>query len=760
MPLPIKRLPLALKFTPDVPVSGLAIDEFRDGANVEYDVRGIRSVAGDTSVLSNLPSGYTPTFITSGFRNVNNNGVISSVYFIFVAAYTSTNPTGGTSTGTYGKWFMYNTSLPAAWIDVTPVDNNVNAYIAGYNQDTNITASWNGTTLIINDAISAPMFIADNDTAFSLYTQLASKLTIWNMLKNAPATDQSYIAIVGAKNVCSVNLDVLTVSSAIENDFYVGMELTSSNTSFIKCKVTAKNTSVTPTRYTLSVIQPSLTNVTVVNNQWPTWFANDTVKTWARSTDLSITNSLSGFDAYTWSIRTASVLTQYSIGLNVKGSPGYIANDSFVGSNAKLSPKYVWNYNPNWRSVVVNFLRLYNTPNVGSILVAGGLTVVDKNNNKISYPTTINWSQAFGLNDIPLTWEPTITNVANQLEVPVQGQLIDGFSSNGNFYVSSYFDTAILSPLNYTSTAAPILSVRPFNPGRGMYSTNCWVQSDTKVFGIDARDVWEFSEGQFKSLGNQTTKNYLADDISSANINRIFMVHNSNKYQIEIYYTSDFGNIGGVPNKMLAYRYDLGLWNSPRDVSSATQATETPLLIKSVVSNLTYYTPSLSTKSILYARGIQTESVYTNTTQFAMKDLGYSFIPNNGNTNGTIYSYFKKDGIPLADNFNMESTVHRVYPELSQLGTNYESNRNIQIEPVGSVDVYLNGSNSPGTSYTTIGVNTISINSAIDNPYVQYNKAKYRSHGIQVSGQSSIANPNIWYISAASLQYSIEKEEE
>jgi hypothetical protein len=55
----------------------------------------------------------------------------------------------------------------------------------------------------------------------------------------------------------------------------------------------------------------------------------------------------------------------------------------------------------------------------------------------------------------------------------------------------------------------------------------------------------------------------------------VFVQSNTQKNQIEIYYPT-VEAINGVPNKMLSYRYDLDIWNAPRDVNSATFATESP----------------------------------------------------------------------------------------------------------------------------------------------------------------------------------------
>jgi hypothetical protein len=201
-----------------------------------------------------------------------------------------------------------------------------------------------------------------------------------------------------------------------------------------------------------------------------------------------------------------------------------------------VAPLYAWNYNPNWQGYYAKFMRLYSTPNVGNILVAGGLTVTTLDGSVEEYPVSVQWSQAFGLNEAPDTWEPTVLNVANQLEVPLRGAVIDAFPCNGQFFLSSYWDTVVFSPLNYSTTSAPILGVRLHNQGRGMLTSNCWANTDKMVYGVDARDIWVFDGQDFKGLGNQRVKNWFFDQLDPNYIDRVFMQSNTQKNQVEIYY--------------------------------------------------------------------------------------------------------------------------------------------------------------------------------------------------------------------------------
>jgi hypothetical protein len=243
-----------------------------------------------------------------------------------------------------------------------------------------------------------------------------------------------------------------------------------------------------------------------------------------------------------------------------------------------VAPRYSWNYNSDWSKVHAGFMRLYQTPNVGSILVAGNLTATPVTNptDIQNYPVTVQWSQSFGLNQVPITWVPTATNVANQLEVPLRGPAVDAFPCNGQFFLCSYWDTVVFAPLNYSTTSAPIIGVKLMNQGRGLLTANCWANTDKLVYGIDARDVWAFDGQNFVGIGNQRVRNWFFDQIDPVFYDRIHMQCNTQKNQIEIYYPDKDAKFGR-PNKMLAYRYDLDVWNPPRDVYAATFACEAPV---------------------------------------------------------------------------------------------------------------------------------------------------------------------------------------
>ena len=393
----------------------------------------------------------------------------------------------------------------------------------------------------------------------------------------------------------------------------------------------------------------------------------------------------------------------YTVTASTTSSVTYV--NSTIGSQTQagiINPQYNWNYLPGWASSTAGFVRLYCTPNIGSILVAGNFTANLTNGTTVNYPTTVAWSQAFGLNSVPLSWEPTITNTANQLEIPVRGPIVDGFSVNGNFYVCSYWDTVVFTPINYTSTSAPVLGVRLLNQGRGLLSEGSWAQVDSQVFGLDARDIWVFDGNNFQSLGNQRVKDYFYSNLNTTYSDRVFMINNTSMNQIEIYYP-DLTSTGWC-NKMLSYRYDLDIFNPPRTVTNASWAVESP--------RWTGTTPNYATRGVVYS------NAGTTNTQLVQKDTGTTFL---GNT--PIPAQFRKDNITFGEPYSSQVMTHRILP---------------QVQGTGNVNITVGGALSVGATPTFQPTVTMPI--ATDNPWIQTSQNNYRVTSVEINSDGTTTN--------------------
>jgi hypothetical protein len=717
------KIPLQkMTFSPDVPSSALGANEYNAGANVEADVRGVRSVSGEIAILPDGVPG-TATFISGGFRAAQ-PGVTNNFYFIVAT--------------TEGYWYATNGDS-TGWHDITPPFGP----FATYTQATNITESWNGTVPFFNDEANPPMF--------------------WPEVEG-----EQWPQMIMYSN--QIPVPILEIN----------------------------------------YLDPTHLRITLQTAQATAPYA---------AGDFIV---ISGTNSYFDGVFEVSAATTSTI--------DYIAVSAASSvTGGQVGPKYTWNYNPNWKSVYAKFVRLYNTPNVGCILVAGGLTATNLDDTVTLQPTTITWSQRFNLNEAPLTWEPTVTNVSDIIDVPLRGPVLDAFPSNGLLFLQSYWDTVVLSPLNFSTTTTPILGVKLVNQGRGMLSSNCWANTDKFVYGVDARDIWVFDGQNFTGLGNQRVKNWFYNQLDPLYVDRVFMQTNTHKNQVEIYYpTTDATN--GVPNKMISYRYDIDCWNPPRDVNSATFACESPEWTASpnlewnnvgstavtgvgtgarfninqqgsaykayaiqgdivaagsgyVVGNqvkilgtaLGGATPANDcfmvvtgvngsggitdidtptgvangawiyndgSRNVVYARG-------DNLKRLVQKDMGFSFISDINGQILPIASEFRRDNITLLKDYSGKLMVHRLLPEVYNLNA-----AGLTIDPatetnrIGSVDVRVEGANSVGQApVTTVAV---SIPTNTDQPWAQINQNAHRVNTLSISDSSTTTS---WICTSTTWQF-------
>ena len=656
-PLQEVRIPFSkMSFTPDVPSTALGPTEYNEGVNVETDVRGIRSMAGDQQILDSLPDGSgPPTFVTSNFRD-------DGKYWFVVAT--------AAITGQDGQYFASCDST--TWTDITPQAPSFDS--SQYAQNTNITEGWNGNVLFLNDTFNPPL--------------------IW-LPPLDPATPTPPPALTMYSNQVPLDIDTIEPQSVTEK-----------TVKFVDTQAVAPF--VVGEFVTISQVFPDVYN--------GTWEVN------------------------------ACTTTTVTIVCNVSNA---------YSNGGIVAPEYSWNFEPAYKSVTAGFMRLFNTPNIGTLLMCGDLTKVDQADVPTRFPTLMRWSQGF-IDQIgdpvpaPVTWDSYDPAQINNSEtpLPIRGPVVDAFPCNGQIFVSSYWDTVVISPLNFSTTDTASLGVRPFNQGRGMLSSNCWANTDKQVYGIDSRDIWVFDGQNFSGLGNQRVKNWFFDQIDPTYYDQIFMETNTQRSQIEIYYP-DADAENGVPNKMLSYRYDLECWNAPRDVSSATFATEAPVYTYDVGTSA--WVPLLSSRTVVYAQGVAESKL-------VQKDQGYAFLTSDANPSGNITSLFRRDNIKLAQDYSTKVMVHRLLPEVVNLGAVANQNNEIPLYPSpGQITVTVEGANSVGSIASSNGGSIVSVELYVDangtdntrSPWAQINQNAFRVNSLSLGNSS---NSDIWMCNATTWQ--------
>ena len=381
---------------------------------------------------------------------------------------------------------------------------------------------------------------------------------------------------------------------------------------------------------------------------------------------------------------------------------------------------YVWNYESNVSAVRAEFVRNFCSPNVGNILIAGNLTKdFISSGTTVNYPTTVRWSQAFANTGVPATWQPTLTNIANEQEIPVRGPIVDGFFLGANFYVCSYWDTVIFAPLSYQNSTAPIFGVRLFNQGRGLLNNNCWSNTDANVYGVDSRDIWIFDGSNFNPLGNQKVRDYFFRNLSTTYSDRVFMVNNTQKNQIEIYYP-DLNSTGWC-NKMLSWRYDLQVWNACKDVANACNGCEAPKYVDGAFK--------YASRTVSYLTGGATNQKIIQT------GVGNSFI-----NSGAIPALFQRDNIVLQTEkgpvpYSSKVYTHRLLPEVSGTGT---------------MNITVGGANSTAQTPTYGQTGVVSI--ATDTPWVTTQQNNVRTISVKVESNDAT---DTWNLTALNWQATV-----
>jgi hypothetical protein len=207
----------------------------------------------------------------------------------------------------------------------------------------------------------------------------------------------------------------------------------------------------------------------------------------------------------------------------------------------------------------------------------------------------------------------------------------------------------------------------------------------------------------------------------------VFVENNTRKNQIEIYYPDQ--NSLGWCNKMISYRYDLKVWNPPRDISEASMACEAPIYGPWPDSSELF---DAASRTIVYSRGVAN-------TALVQKDIGHTFI-----SDTPISSEFRRDNIQLLKDYSGSLLVHRILPEvvnLDEVGLPVANS-------TGNITVTVGGSNSVGQTPTFEPPVVMACNT--DSPWTQTDQNAYRINSIKIANTSNV---NTWLCSATTWQY-------
>ena len=175
-------------------------------------------------------------------------------------------------------------------------------------------------------------------------------------------------------------------------------------------------------------------------------------------------------------------------------------------------------------------------------------------------------------------------------------------------------------------------------------------------------------------------------------------------------------NSTGWCNKMLSYRYDLDIWNAPKDVANACMGCEAPVYN----SGFQY-----ASRCVAYASGGVVNAQVNQTGQ------GNSF---NGSAIPTL---FERTNIVLQTEqgsvpYSSKTYIHRALPEIAGSG---------------SLDITIGGANS--TAQIPVYGQTGTVAIVTDNPWVTTQQNVARTIAVKIESND---NSDTWNVTAMNYQ--------
>jgi hypothetical protein len=138
------------------------------------------------------------------------------------------------------------------------------------------------------------------------------------------------------------------------------------------------------------------------------------------------------------------------------------------------------------------------------------------------------------------------------------------------------------------------------------------------------------------------------------------------------------------------------------------------------------------------------------------KDQGFKFV----GTNTAITSEFRRDNIKLLPNYTNKIQIHRILPEVNNIGAILDQGNELQIyDSTATITLDLLGANSVGSTATELTSVTMFVDAngnPNQNPWVQFNQNATRVNTLRVINTST---SNCWLLSAATFQVSVVEED-
>lgn len=375
-----------------------------------------------------------------------------------------------------------------------------------------------------------------------------------------------------------------------------------------------------------------------------------------------------------------------------------------------------WNYETGVTNLTAAVLRPFE-----NILVAANLSKTISGAEQ-KFPTTIRWSQRAAPGAIPQNWEPTTQNIANELELNTDEEIVDMVRLGSGLVIFTSVNTFNMLSTGNTSTSAPSYRLSEVSSSRGLLSMDCAKEFYGKLFCFGRGDIWTFTgtANSVRSVIEGKNQDFLfggdgqTGDIHPLRHRSAFVEHQVSQKEMWCYYVSR-DHTGIWPNRIAIYNYAEDTW-SFRDASNASGAVSGPI---PGGGNSDTERPWPTNQYNLNVRRIVAADAVNN--RLVATEYSYTFA-------GTAYTHFvEKEGITFQGIVKGGTVtpiqVHSIYPEIDGDDTSYT--------------ITLSGKNAIAGSYSATP-------SAIFNPAVDFNISPNiftnRIHRIRFESNSSVAS--------------------
>lgn len=244
-----------------------------------------------------------------------------------------------------------------------------------------------------------------------------------------------------------------------------------------------------------------------------------------------------------------------------------------VINDGQRTPKYV-DYNtsvlslaftdiPGWNYTAGQTVSTKVIRPLGYSLVAANLTITNTSTgNKTYAPSTIRISEPAAPGGFPSTWEPGVATVtADEFDLSTTSPILDMSELRGSMFIYAEDSISMLT-IN-----TGITRVQPYSTSFGILNTDCVVEFEGSHFVVDRNDVYTHNgSGNITSIATDFVREYLFDNLSYANQNKVFVKKDS--YNREIWICYPKGN-NLTCNEALIYNYRNKVW-SVRDLPNVT----------------------------------------------------------------------------------------------------------------------------------------------------------------------------------------------